>query len=77
MYKLEKLNEKKLAELQKIAQELNILKYNKLNKKDLTYSILDHQAENTKMPEKTNKNQKLNPKKIKNSTEKILKHLPN
>ncbi len=76
MYKLEKLNEKKLAELQKIAQELNIQKFNKLNKKDLTYAILDHQAENTKMTEKTNKNQKSNPKKIKNTTEKILKHLP-
>ena len=48
MYKLEELNAKKVADLQAIAQELNIKKFNKLNKEELAYAILDHQAENTK-----------------------------
>ena len=48
MYKLEQLNVKKVAELQKIAKDLNLKKFEKLNKTELAYAILDHQAENVK-----------------------------
>ena len=48
MYKLEELNAKKDTDLQAIAKELNIKKHDKLNKEELAYAILDHQAENTK-----------------------------
>ena len=45
MYKLEELNTKKIADLQKIAEELGLKKYNRLNKEQLVYAILDRQAE--------------------------------
>ena len=48
MYKLEQLNVKKVAELQEIAKDLNLTKFEKLNKTELAYAILDHQAENVK-----------------------------
>ena len=48
MYKLEDLNTKKVTALQAIAKDLNIKKFEKLNKLELTYAILDHQAENSK-----------------------------
>jgi transcription termination factor Rho len=48
MYKLDELNTKKVSDLQLIAKKLNIKKSEKLNKEELTYAILDHQAENTK-----------------------------
>ena len=51
MYKLEQLNTKKVTELQEIAQELKINKFKKLNKEELAYAILDHQAENSKRNE--------------------------
>ena len=65
MYKLEQLNENKLADLQKIAQKLNIQKFNKLNKEELTYAILDHQAENTEIAMEKRKKEKPIAKKIK------------
>ena len=49
MFEISKLKEKKLAELQEIAEELKISKYKTLKKLDLVYKILDHQASN---PEK-------------------------
>ena len=49
MFDISKLKEKKLAELQKIAEKLKISKYKTLKKLDLVYKILDHQASN---PEK-------------------------
>ena len=55
MYKLEELNEKKVADLKIIATELNLRKFEKLKKQELAYAILDHQAENAKLqpaPEK-------------------------
>ena len=48
MYKLDELNTKKVSDLQLIAKKLNIKKLDKLNKEELTYAILDYQAENTK-----------------------------
>ena len=49
MFDISKLKEKKLAELQEIAEKLKISKYKTLKKLDLVYKILDHQASN---PEK-------------------------
>ena len=46
MFEISKLKEKKLAELQEIAEELKISKYKTLKKLDLVYRILDHQASN-------------------------------
>ena len=72
MYKLEELNAKKVADLQIIAQELDIKKSNKLNKEELAYAILDHQAENAKpRSEETKKIQKPITKSTKNKTAKI------
>jgi transcription termination factor Rho len=44
MYDIIELNGKSLPELQDIARELNIPKYEKLMKQDLVYKILDQQA---------------------------------
>ena len=46
MYKLEELNAKKVAELKKIAEQLNLKNIDKLKKQELAYAILDYQAEN-------------------------------
>ena len=48
MFEISKLKEKKLSELQEIAEELKISKYKTLKKLDLVYKILDHQASNPK-----------------------------
>ncbi len=48
MFEISQLNEKKLPELQEIAQKLNVPKYRSLKKSDLVYQILDHQATNPK-----------------------------
>ncbi len=57
MFEISKLKEKKLSELQEIAEELKISKYKTLKKLDLVYKILDHQASNPdeKDVEKTEK----------------------
>ena len=52
MYILEKLNTKKVSDLQEIAKQLKIKKFKKFKKPELVYAILDHQAENTKEFEK-------------------------
>ena len=63
MYKLEELNNKRVADLKKIGEELSIPKFEKLKKQELIYAILDHQAENSKMkPE----NSKMKPENSKN-----------
>ncbi|MEN3324290.1 transcription termination factor Rho [Mariniflexile soesokkakense] len=48
MFEISQLNEKKLSDLQEIAQKLNVPKYRSLKKADLVYQILDHQATNPK-----------------------------
>jgi len=48
MYDILELNQKKVAELKDIANELNIKKFEKLKKEDLIYKILDEQAINPK-----------------------------
>jgi|TARA_B110000459_G_scaffold201847_1_gene253478 transcription termination factor Rho len=50
MYKLEELNNSKVADLRDIAQKLNIPKHDKLKKLELAYAILDYQAENNTKP---------------------------
>ena len=44
MFEISQLKEKKLSELQEIAQKLNVPKYRSLKKLDLVYQILDKQA---------------------------------
>jgi len=46
MFEISELKEKKLPELQEIAETLKMSKYKSLKKLDLVYKILDHQAAN-------------------------------
>jgi len=46
MFEISQLKEKKLSDLQEIAQQLNVPKYRTLKKMDLVYQILDLQAAN-------------------------------
>lgn len=46
MFEISQLKEKKLSDLQEIAQKLNVPKYRTLKKLDLVYKILDVQAAN-------------------------------
>ena len=64
MFEISKLKEKKLSELQQIAEELNISKFKTLKKLDLVYKILDHQADNPEIKKTT-------PKQESNQTRKI------
>ena len=59
MFEISKLKEKKLSELQEIAEELKISKYKTLKKLDLVYKILDHQASN---PDEKDSDKKNSPK---------------
>lgn len=56
MFEISELNEKKLPELQEIANGLNISKYRSLKKTDLVYQILDHQAANPSTPTEKKEN---------------------
>ena len=66
MFEISKLKEKKLSELQQIAEELNISKFKTLKKLDLVYKILDHQADNPEI-KKTTPKQESNPEPRKTS----------
>ncbi|MCK4561929.1 MAG: Rho termination factor N-terminal domain-containing protein, partial [Flavobacteriaceae bacterium] len=48
MFEIEELKEKKLLELQEIAQKIDVPKFRQLKKLDLVYQILDVQAANPK-----------------------------
>tara|TARA_B100001059_G_scaffold44619_1_gene36991 strand:+ start:440 stop:1969 length:1530 start_codon:yes stop_codon:yes gene_type:complete len=63
MFEISKLKEKKLSELQEIAENLKISKFKTLKKLDLVYKILDHQASN---PEEKESNQEKSDEKAKN-----------
>jgi len=52
MYKLDDLQMKKVADLKEIATKLNLKKFEKLNKTDLIYKILDEQATTASKEEK-------------------------
>ena len=62
MFEISKLKEKKLSELQEIAEELKISKFKTLKKLDLVYKILDHQASNPETKEEAPKTRKEAPK---------------
>ena len=62
MFEISKLKEKKLSELQEIAEELKISKFKTLKKLDLVYKILDHQASNPEKKEEAPKQKKEAPK---------------
>lgn len=49
MFEISQLKDKKLSDLQEIAQKLDIPKYRTLKKQDLIYQILDKQAANPKV----------------------------
>ena len=46
MYDIDELKAKKLPELKEVAEQLNLKKFKSLNKQELVYLILDHQAAN-------------------------------
>ena len=76
MYDIEKLNNKKVAELREIADQLNIQKSDKLKKQELVYKILDEQAlkpDNTKseskLPEVKNTGEKTNSSSVRTEKE--------
>ena len=54
MYKLDDLQKEKVANLKEIATKLNLKKFEKLNKTDLIYKILDEQATSASKEEKPN-----------------------
>ena len=77
MFEISKLKEKKLSELQQIAEELNISKFKTLKKLDLVYEILDHQADNPEIKKTTpkqesNQTRKTFPKQESNQTKKTF-----
>jgi len=77
MFEISKLKEKKLSELQQIAEELNISKFKTLKKLDLVYKILDHQADNPEIKKTTpkqesNQTRKTFPKQESNQTKKTF-----
>ena len=73
MFEISKLKEKKLSELQEIAEELKISKFKTLKKLDLVYKILDHQASNPQIKEETPKPKKEAPKPKKEAPKKLLR----
>lgn len=56
MYDIIELNSKSLGELKEIAKSIDIPKFNSLQKQDLIYKILDHQAINPPKQNETKKN---------------------
>jgi transcription termination factor Rho len=68
MFEISQLKEKSLVDLQKIAKEIGLPKFSQLNKLDLVYQILDHQAANpspaTKSTEKPKRRRIAKPKVI-------------
>ena len=63
MYKLDDLQQKKVADLKEIATKLNLKKFEKLNKTDLIYKILDEQATASSKEVTEKKEDNANPKK--------------
>ena len=75
MYKLEELNNSKVSELRDIAKKLNIPKYEKLKKMDLSYAILDYQAELSDQTKNNEISKKENEKKVLIKKEEIKKNV--
>ncbi|MDO4881449.1 MAG: transcription termination factor Rho [Capnocytophaga sp.] len=77
MFDISELKEKKLSELQELAQNLGLKKFKTLKKEELIYHIIDFQAENPMVStseistqEKTNKKKKPTPAKATNTPQK-------
>ena len=68
MHKLDDLQKKKVADLKEIATKLNLKKFEKLNKTDLIYKILDEQASTASKEEKPNSSTKKKRERFKKST---------
>ena len=62
MYKLDDLQKKKVADLKEIATKLNLKKFEKLNKTDIIYKILDEQATNSSKEEPDSSKKKIRSK---------------
>ncbi|HEY5687246.1 MAG TPA: transcription termination factor Rho [Yeosuana sp.] len=86
MFEISQLNEKKLSDLQEIAQKLNVPKFRSLKKSDLVYQILDLQAANPQTVAEVikpaakiseNKSVELKDKKPRARIQKPAKNLPN
>ena len=81
MYKLDDLQKKKVADLKEIATKLNLKKFEKLNKTDLIYKILDEQASTASKEEKPNSSSKRKRERFKKpptiSEEKPIKKIEN
>tara|TARA_Y100001954_G_scaffold84668_1_gene92909 strand:+ start:15213 stop:16769 length:1557 start_codon:yes stop_codon:yes gene_type:complete len=81
MYKLDDLQKKKVADLKEIATKLNLKKFEKLNKTDLIYKILDEQASTASKEEKPNSSSKRKRERFKKPTtiseEKPIKKIEN
>lgn len=86
MFEISQLNEKKLSDLQEIAQKLNVPKFRSLKKSDLVYQILDLQAANPQTVAEVikpaakiseNKTVELKDKKPRARIQKPAKNLPN
>lgn len=86
MFEISQLNEKKLSDLQEIAQKLNVPKFRSLKKSDLVYQILDLQAANPQTVAEVikpaakiseNKTVELKDKKPRARIQKSTKNLPN
>ena len=70
MHKLDDLQKKKVADLKEIATKLNLKKFEKLNKTDLIYKILDEQASTASKEEKPNPSTKKKRERFKKPTTK-------
>ena len=77
MFEISKLKEKKLSELQEIAQELKISKFKTLKKLDLVYKILDHQASNPETNKKEAPKKEAPKKEATKDNDSNKKHLEN
>ena len=77
MFEISKLKEKKLSELQEIAQELKISKFKTLKKLDLVYKILDHQASNPETNKKEAPKKEAPKKEVTKNNDSNKKHSEN
>ena len=76
MFEISKLKEKKLSELQEIAEKLKISKFKTLKKLDLVYKILDYQASNPEEKEVKQEESKEQPKSKSKAKAKAPKNKP-
>ena len=76
MFEITQLKQKKLSELQVIAEKLKISKFKTLKKLDLVYKILDYQASNPEINEQKEKTS-VSTNKAKSKTKPFIKKSEN